>query len=130
MDASARTQAKPEQLDFDQLVSEALDSLPAELAVNLENVDVVVEDEPPAAMLAELPPGTSLFGLYHGIPLTKRGPSYGNVLPDKISIYRGPITRYWRRPDAIRKQIRRTVIHEVGHYFGISEKRLHELGWG
>lgn len=119
-----------DQLDFDQLVSEALDSLPAEIAAKLENVDVVVEDEPPAAMQAQLPPGTSLFGLYHGIPLTKRGPSYGNVLPDKISIYRGPITRYWRRPAAIRKQIRRTVIHEVGHYFGISEKRLHELGWG
>jgi predicted Zn-dependent protease with MMP-like domain len=62
--------------------------------------------------------------------LTKRGSGYGNVLPDKISIYRGPITRYWRRPDAIRAQIRRTVIHEIGHYFGIPEHRLHELGWG
>ena len=112
------------------MVSEALDSLPPELAERLENVDVVVEDEPPADALANLPPRTSLFGLYHGIPLTKRGPSYSNVLPDKISIYRGPITRYWREPDAIRAQIRRTVIHEVGHYFGIEEERLHELGWG
>lgn len=120
----------PHELDFDQLVSEALDSLPAEIAERLENVDVVVEEEPPPDVLAGLPPRTSLFGLYHGIPLTKRGPNYSNVLPDKISIYRGPITRYWKRPDAIRVQIRRTVIHEVGHYFGIPEHRLHELGWG
>jgi predicted Zn-dependent protease with MMP-like domain len=76
-----------------------------------------------------MPPGTSLFGLYHGVPLTERG-AYGNVLPDKISIYRGPITRFWREPGAVRAQIRRTVIHEIGHYFGISEERLHELGWG
>ena len=119
-----------DDLDFDRLVSEALDSLPADIAHRLENVDVVVEDEPPQEMLDRLAPGSSLFGLYHGIPLTKRGPNYSNVLPDKISIYRGPITRYWRRPDKIRAQIRRTVIHEVGHYFGIPEERLHELGWG
>jgi predicted Zn-dependent protease with MMP-like domain len=119
-----------EELDFDALVSEALDSLPEEIARQLENVDVVVEDEPPPDVLAGLRPHTSLFGLYHGIPLTKRGAGYGNVLPDKISIYRGPITRYWRRPDAIRAQIRKTVIHEIGHYFGLSEDRLHELGWG
>lgn len=119
-----------EEIDFDALVSEALDSLPPEIAAQLDNVDVVVEDEPPPDVQASLTPGSSLFGLYHGIPLTKRGSGYGNVLPDKISIYRGPITRYWRRPEAIRKQIRRTVIHEVGHYFGIPEHRLHELGWG
>ena len=130
MDPSAGSEATPDGIDFDRLVSEALDSLPPEIAAKLENVDVVVEDEPPAAMLAELPPGVSLFGLYHGIPLTERGPSYGNVLPDKISIYRRPITRHWKRPNAIRKQIRRTVIHEIGHYFGIPEHRLHELGWG
>lgn len=118
------------EIDFDELVAEALDSLPPEIARRIENVEVVVEDEPPAEFLAPLPHGSSLFGLYHGIPLTKRGPSYGNVLPDKISIYRGPITRYWRRPEAIRDQIRRTVIHEIGHYFGIPEDRLHELGWG
>lgn len=117
-------------IDFEDLVAQALDSLPPDIAAQVENVDVVVEDEPPPHVQAELAPGTSLFGLYHGIPLTKRGSGYGNVLPDKISIYRGPITRYWRRPDAIRAQIRRTVIHEIGHYFGIPEHRLHELGWG
>ena len=119
----------PEDVDFEDLVAQALDSLPPEIAARVENVDVVVEDEPPPDVLAGLDPGTSLFGLYHGIPLTERG-SYGNALPDKISIYRGPITRYWRRPEAIRAQIRRTVIHEIGHYFGIPEHRLHELGWG
>lgn len=119
-----------DDIDFESLVSETLDSLPAEIAAQVENVDVVVEDEPPPHVLAELAPGTSLFGLYHGIPLTKRGSGYGNVLPDKISIYRGPIIRYWRRPDAIRNQVRRTVIHEIGHYFGMPEDRLHELGWG
>ena len=118
-----------EGLDFEELVTQALDSLPREIAERVENVEVVVEDEPPANILEGLPPGTSLFGLYHGIPLTKRG-NYGNALPDKISIYRGPITRHWRAPDAIRAQIRRTVIHEIGHYFGIPEHRLHELGWG
>jgi len=118
------------ELDFERLVGEALDSLPTEIADRLENVDVVVEDEPPQQVLADLEPGTSLFGLYHGIPLTERGPSYSNVLPDKISIYRGPITRYWKTPDEIRTQVRRTVIHEIGHYFGIEEHRLHELGWG
>lgn len=119
-----------EDIDFEALVSETLDSLPPDIAAQVENVDVVVEDEPPPDVVAELAPGTSLFGLYHGIPLTKRGSGYGNVLPDKISIYKGPIIRYWRRPDAIRNQVRRTVIHEIGHYFGMPEDRLHELGWG
>ena len=114
---------------FEDLVADALDSLPEEFALRMENVEVVVEDEPPMDLLARLPRGVTLLGLYHGIPLTSRG-QYGNVLPDKISIYRGPITRYWGDPDRIRAQIRRTVIHEIGHYFGIPEQRLHELGWG
>lgn len=117
-------------MTFEDLVAEALDLLPDEIAARLENVEVVVEDEPPTEYLRPLPPGHTLFGLYHGIPLTKRGPSYGNVLPDKISIYRGPIVRRMRSAAAIREQVRRTVIHEIGHYFGMEEDRLHELGWG
>jgi predicted Zn-dependent protease with MMP-like domain len=113
---------------FEDLVGEALDSLPEEFAARMENVEVVVEDEPPRDMLAQMPRGTTLLGLYHGIPLTQRG-QYGNVLPDRISIYRGPITRYARTPDAIRDQVRKTVIHEIAHHFGISDDRLHELGW-
>ena len=114
---------------FEDLVAEALDSLPEEIARMVSNVEIVVEDEPPLDYLRRLPRGHTLFGLYHGVPLTKRG-VYDRALPDKISIYQGPITRYARTPEAIRRQVRRTVIHEIGHHFGIEEHRLHELGWG
>jgi predicted Zn-dependent protease with MMP-like domain len=114
--------------DFYDLVAEAIDSLPEAFAARMENVEIVVEDEPPREMLARLPRGTTLFGLYHGIPLTERG-TYGNVLPDKISIYRGPITRMARSSKDIRRQVRTTVIHEIAHHFGISDERLDELGW-
>lgn len=113
---------------FQDLVADALDSLPEEFAQRMENVEVVVEPEPPPEMLAQLPRGVTLFGLYHGVPLTRRG-QYGNVLPDKISIYEGPITRIARTPERITHQVRKTVIHEIAHHFGISDARLHELGW-
>src|SRR4051812_43036983 len=80
---------------FEDLVGQALDSLPEEFARAMQNVDVVVEDEPPLEMLQRLPRGHTLLGLYHGIPLTKRG-IYDRAMPDKISIYRGPITRLAR----------------------------------
>lgn len=114
---------------FEELVSEAIDSLPLELAVRMDNVEVVVEDEPPPDMIARLAPGSTLLGLYHGVPLTQRGMHYDRMLPDKISIYRGPIVRMARTPDRIREQVRRTVIHEIAHHFGIDDDRLHELGW-
>ena len=114
---------------FEDLVAEALDSLPDEIAARMDNVEVVVEDEPPGEQLRGLGRGGTLFGIYHGIPLTERR-DYGNVLPDKITIYRGPIVRYDRTPDRIREQVRRTVIHEIAHHFGIEESRLRELGWG
>jgi predicted Zn-dependent protease with MMP-like domain len=111
---------------FERLVVEALDSLPEDIADAMVNVEVVIEDEPPPEYVGR---GHTLLGLYHGIPLTKRD-HYTNVMPDKISIYRGPITRIARTPSAIREQVRRTVIHEVAHHFGIDDRRLHELGWG
>ena len=114
---------------FEDLVADAIDSLPLELATRMENVEVVVEDEPPWDMIARLAPGSTLLGLYHGVPLTQRGQFYDRMLPDKISIYRGPITRMARTPDRIREQVRRTVIHEIAHHFGIDDDRLHELGW-
>jgi len=114
---------------FEDLVAEALDALPEEIAARMDNVQVVVEDEPPDDQLRALGPHTTLFGLYQGIPLTERG-DYGNALPDKISIYRGPIVRHARTPDKISEQVRKTVIHEIAHHFGIEEARLHELGWG
>lgn len=119
----------PPAVTFEDLVSEAIDSLPLELAVRMDNVEVVVEDEPPPEMIARLAPGSTLLGLYHGVPLTQRGINYDRMLPDKISIYRGPIVRMARTPDRIREQVRRTVIHEIAHHFGIDDDRLHELGW-
>lgn len=114
---------------FEDLVAEALDSLPAEIAAAMSNVEVVVEEEPPIEELRRLGRGATLFGLYQGIPLTERR-DYGNALPDKITIYQGPIERYARTPEAIRRQVQRTVVHEIAHHFGIEEARLHELGWG
>ncbi|MDQ4124727.1 MAG: metallopeptidase family protein [Actinomycetota bacterium] len=116
-------------ITFEDLVADAIDSLPLELAVRMENVEIVVEDEPPPDMVARLAPGSTLLGLYHGVPLTERGVTYDRMLPDKISIYRGPIVRMAKTPDRIREQVRRTVIHEVAHHFGIDDDRLHELGW-
>lgn len=118
-----------ESVTFEELVTEALDSLPPDIAEMMDNVEVIVEDEPPVHQLKRLPRGHTLFGLYEGIPLTKRG-VYDRALPDRITIYRGPITRSARSSLAIREQVRRTVIHEIGHHFGIGEQRLHELGWG
>jgi predicted Zn-dependent protease with MMP-like domain len=116
-------------MTFEDLVAEALDSLPEEVARAMQNVEVVVEDEPPPEMIKGLSRGTTLLGLYHGVPLTNRE-RYDRALPDKISIYKGPIVRLARTPERIREQVRRTVIHEIAHHFGIDETRLHELGWG
>lgn len=114
---------------FEILVGEALDSLPPEIVAMMENVEVVVENEPPPELVLEAGEHSELMGYYHGIPLTDRG-TYGGVLPDKISIYEGPITRVARTPEAIREQVRITVLHEIGHHFGIEEDRLHQLGYG
>jgi len=120
---------EPETIDlFEELVAEALDSLPAEITRMMSNVEVVVENEPSPDQLQIVPRGHTLFGLYHGVPLTERG-VYDHALPDKISIFRGPITRFAGTPERIRTQVRQTVIHEIGHHFGIGEARLHELGW-
>ena len=109
-----------DDVDFEQCVQDALDSLPAELRGFMSNVAIVVEDEPPG--------GRPLLGLYQGVPLTRRGSSYGAVLPDKISIYRGPLERhYGADPDRLREEIRRVVLHEVAHHFGISDERLREM---
>ncbi len=114
---------------FEDLVADAIESLPQDVAEMIDNVEILVEDEPPAALLQTLPRGHTLFGLYQGVPLTERG-VYDRALPDRIAIYQGPITRAYRSPEAIREQVRKTVIHEIGHHFGIEEARLHELGWG
>ncbi|HEY8792534.1 MAG TPA: metallopeptidase family protein [Gaiellaceae bacterium] len=105
---------------FEEYAQEALDSLPADLRAQMSNVEIVVEDEPPR--------GSRLLGLYQGIPLTRRGSYYGGVLPDKITIYRGPLVRlYGDDPDRLRREVRRVVLHEVAHHFGISDERLVEI---
>ena len=105
---------------FEEIIQHALDSLPAELRERISNVEVVVEDEPP--------PGQPLLGLYQGVPLTRRGSGYSGALPDKITIYRGPLERlYGRDQEILRRQVKRVVLHEIAHHFGISDERLHEL---
>jgi len=111
-------------------VIEALDGLPPEIQAMLDNVEVVVEDEPTADHLGpEAEPDETLFGLYQGVPLTERGSGYSMVLPDKISIFRGPLEREFLTATEIARQVRITVIHELAHHVGIDEDRLEELGW-
>jgi predicted Zn-dependent protease with MMP-like domain len=106
--------------DFDNAVEDAVDMLPDELRDAMSNVAIVVEDEPPD--------GEPLLGLYQGIPLTERSSAYSGAPPDKISIYRGPLERlYGHDPALLRDQIRRVVLHEIAHHFGISDERLQEL---
>lgn len=113
---------------FEELVADALDDVPQELAAEMENVAIVVEDWPTREQLAGR--AGTLLGLYEGIPLTSRGPvSYAGVLPDKITIFAGPLCRRARDEDQLARQVRVTVLHEIGHYFGLDDARLHELGW-
>lgn len=106
---------------FEELVSDALDEIPPELAERMENVAVVVRDHPPSR---------GLLGLYEGIPLTERDSSYGGmVMPDRIIVFRIPICEMCATHDEVREQVRTTVVHEVGHHFGLDDARLEELGW-
>src|SRR5439155_17777136 len=114
--------------DFEALVADALDELPEPFASHLSNVQVVVEDEPSPDQLAPLGRGRTLFGLYHGIPQTKRGAGYQWVMPDKITIFRGPISRACATADEVRDRVSHTVVHEIAHHFGISDDRLRALG--
>ena len=110
-------------------MSRALRTLPTDIRNAMENVAVIVEDEPSAEDLAEvgMRPGDSLLGLYRGIPLTDRTSSYGMVLPDRILIYRKPIERMCGSDQEITQQIRQTVVHEIAHHFGLSDSDLRRL---
>jgi predicted Zn-dependent protease with MMP-like domain len=105
---------------FEQMVDEALDGLPPDLARLVSNVVVVVEDE------SDEP---DLLGVYEGVPLTERLADYSAALPDRIVIFRRPICAICDTEDEVVDEVRITVVHEVGHHFGISDERLHELGW-
>jgi predicted Zn-dependent protease with MMP-like domain len=118
--SSFAVHSRSEEVDFEQSVEDALDELPPDLRRFMSNVAIVVEQQPPEGM--------PLLGLYQGLPLTERGATYAGVAPDKITIYREPLERlYGSDPDRLRIEIRRVVLHEVAHHFGISDERLVEI---
>jgi predicted Zn-dependent protease with MMP-like domain len=118
------------QEEFEALVDEALASLPDEVGGWLDNVAIVVGERPSPAQLASagLRPGDLLFGLYVGVPRTKRGVTYGEIMPDKVVIFQGPIERACRTAVEVREQVRRTVLHEIGHHLGMDERQLRSAG--
>ncbi len=111
------------------LVERALMSVPDWFREKLENIEIMVEQEPPGHLLREMEIGRreTLLGLYQGIPLSKRGFYYGNVLPDRIVLYMGPILRLGGSQEEIEARVREVVIHEIGHYFGLSDAELRVL---
>jgi predicted Zn-dependent protease with MMP-like domain len=124
------TPVDKETLNFYEMVERALEGLPPELSALLDNVAIVVDDRPDfSTPLVVEGSENTLYGLYEGVPLTERGWGYSGVLPDKITIFRGPLERDFE-PDELEEQVRITVVHEIAHYFGFDENRLEELGWG
>ncbi len=119
-----------EKEGFEELVEAAVENLPAHLKNEIENVAILVEDWPTRDQLEEVGVRRKqdLFGLYEGIPLTKRTRGYQMVLPDKITIFQKPIEMRYHSEQQIIKRLERTVWHEIAHYFGISDARLREMG--
>jgi predicted Zn-dependent protease with MMP-like domain len=115
---------------FGNLVTEALDSLPEQFQNALDNVEILVEDWPDreTLRLARVSSPYGLLGFYHGVPLTQRTAGYNLVPPDKISIYQKPIEAQCASEDEVKALVRRVVLHEIAHFFGISDERLREIG--
>jgi predicted Zn-dependent protease with MMP-like domain len=115
---------------FERLVARAVDGIPEPFRSRLENVAVVVEDRPSRELLASLgmSPGETLLGLYDGIPLTERGDWYNMVPPDRIIIFRLPILEMCRTREEVVEEVRRTVLHEVAHFYGIGDDELDRMG--
>jgi predicted Zn-dependent protease with MMP-like domain len=114
---------------FERRVAEALATIPRQFRDAMHNIAIVVEDEPSDELLDEMeidPPDT-LFGLYQGIPLTERTTSYGNTLPDRVLIFQGPHERETADEEDLIVCIGETLIHEIGHYFGLSEEEIEEI---
>src|SRR5215212_8364001 len=107
---------------FEELVGEALDTIPPELTALIDNCVVLVEDDPPAD-------DPDLLGLYDGTPLTERDQGYSLVLPDRITIFRNPTLAMCGSDEEVVEEVRITVVHEIAHHFGIDDERLHELGY-
>jgi len=118
--------------DFDRLISQAMDDLPQEYIKGLDNVAIVYADEPDEhqSKKAGLHEGSLLLGLYEGIPLTKRGAGYTFVLPDKITLFKYPIMAVSPTPEHLYEQIKRTLWHEIAHYYGLDHDRIDELQHG
>ena len=123
------TLSRMERARFEGLVAEALDGIPDEIGSQLDNVDVVVDDWPSQGQLigSGINEGEYLLGLYEGLPLTERD-DYNMVLPDKITLFQGPIEAICSNDEEIVQEVRDTLIHEVGHHFGIDDDRLYEMG--
>jgi predicted Zn-dependent protease with MMP-like domain len=114
---------------FEELVREALDKLPQKFKKYLDNLAVIVEERPSREIYdqTQTPPFSSILGLYHGVPFRHRGPFYGNVPPDVIVIYQKTIESICSTEEEIKKKVREVVLHEIGHYFGLSDKELREI---
>ncbi len=123
--------SQPITLDvFQVLVEEALLTLPDEIGNVMDNVAVTVAEHPSAAQQRAVDLGPDqLYGLYQGVPLTRRTSNYSMVPPDRITIFMYPMVHHHRTPEAIRRQVRRTVLHEIGHHFGMGEEQLRRLGY-
>ncbi len=116
--------------EFEDLVVQALDSLPEDLLEMMDNVDITIERFPTRAQMhsAGIRGGT-LLGLYEGIPLTERGGAYNMILPDKITLFQRSLEAVCPDDETLRREVQVTVVHEIAHHFGISDRRLAELGW-
>jgi len=114
---------------FEQLVADAITLIPTRFRREMRNIAIVVEDEPSAELLEEMEiePPDSLYGLYQGTPLTERTSGYGNTLPDRVTLFKTPIEEDCDDEDDVRAVIGETLIHEVGHYFGLSEEEIEEI---
>ncbi|MDQ2730343.1 MAG: metallopeptidase family protein [Armatimonadota bacterium] len=113
---------------FEQLVSEALATVPADFQQYMENLQIIIQDRatPEQMQSVGLSPPHTLLGLYHGVPLTERG-MYKPLMPDQITLFRVPLLERYGTGEGLRQQVRRTVLHEIAHFFGITDDRLHEL---
>ena len=115
--------------EFSQVISEAVESLPEEFRSKLDNVEIVVEDHPPREIIKRFPRRRLILGLYQGVPHKMRTSRYGLVLPDKISLYKKNIEMVCSSRRQVYQRIRKTLLHEIGHHFSLSDRDLRRMGW-